>query len=264
MIEAIVACSHAWHFASRETLRHSAETRETLKAARPKKLEAVLIAIRLDDEQRYWQEFLPVLTAWGEHILPELDKLAHDKNAVVRRSVALSFREMRLTTLPEALPVLAKDEDAAVRGTAGMALAQMCGSGPFGGRSDRTASPEVVKEVVPLLLGMLDHDEVHDVAPLTFTLGSLAPDHPEIVPALLKILKKSNDRYRRDLLVSAIGSRRRADPQGRGSGVDRSHILRPGRKRFRERGADASGRISRGNRSPRRVGLACLAKGDQR
>ena len=126
-------------------------------------------------------------------------------NRLLPRKSPNSWREMRISTFPEALRVLAKDEDPAVRATAGMALAQICG-GRFVPRSHRTAPPEVVKEAMPLLLGMLDHNEVHDVAPLTFALGSLAPEHPEIVPALLKIIKQSSDSNRRDVMVSAIGS----------------------------------------------------------
>ena len=102
LIEAIVTCSHVRAFASPEVIRRSAEARETLKAAGAKNIEAVLIAIRLDDEQRYWQEFVPVLAAWGDAVLPELNKLAHRQDPLVRRSVALAFREMQVSSLPKA------------------------------------------------------------------------------------------------------------------------------------------------------------------
>ncbi|MEI8374463.1 MAG: HEAT repeat domain-containing protein [Planctomycetota bacterium] len=204
--KAIVVCAQTHYFVSQDVIARSVEAREVLKAAGPKHFADILIAIRFDDEQRYWQEFMPVISAWGEAIVPELKQLIQDKNPLVRRIVAQAFLDIPTTTIPETIRVLAKDEDASVRATAGMVLAQICGVRLWSAPPSRKASPEVVNEAVPLLVQMLNYDQVHNQMPLTHALASLAPDHLEIVPAMLKTMKQTKNEARRHLVMSTLGS----------------------------------------------------------
>ena len=163
-----------------------------------------MVAVRCDDDNSYWNGLAQIIGAWGDPVLPALAKYADDKELRVRCTVAMALGEMSLKTLPDVLPKLLHDPEEGVRNAAAMSLTRMVGPGsPFGGPVEHT--PAMINAAVPLLLELLagprlSYQRSFQVAS---ALAEIGGDHPEVVPAMLKILKESTDRTRRDNIVSA-------------------------------------------------------------
>jgi HEAT repeat protein len=192
---------------SEELQRRRSEAQQRLKTAGAKNLDALMAAVRCDDDNSYWNELAQIIAAWGEAVLPSLSKYADDNELRVRRTVAMALGDMPLKTMPDVLPKLLHDPEEWVRDTAATSLTRMVGPRfPFGGRHAEP-TPAMVNAAVPLLLealagSRLTYQQSFQVAS---TLAEIGGDHPDVVPAMLKMLKESTDHMQRDNIVSALG-----------------------------------------------------------
>ncbi len=192
--------------ASPEVKRRRREAEKWLKVDGEKNLPFLMEAVRLDDEDSHWQQLAQIIGAWGEPALPAVAKYGDDPHPRVRRTVALALGDMRPNKLPEALCTLLGDREESVRESAVCALCRITGHAPFTHREE--SSPEVIKAAVPLLVEVLANPRLpvdrSDV--ILWTLGRIGPEHPAVVPALLKTLKESGSPRQRDIAISALGS----------------------------------------------------------
>ncbi len=160
-------------------------------------LAVMILAARLDSQNRYWHDIGDVIGAWGPDVLPALDAYVADKDDIVRRTVAWACGEMKVDQVPDPLAALLADSDELVRTYALEALVTL---------SERP-NKELRQQVVPLLFAGLKGGSIHRShwPHAIDALAKIGVNHPGIVDGLLEIMKESSDASYRRHAASELG-----------------------------------------------------------
>lgn len=151
-------------------------------------VDALIAAVRDDNNNRYWQIVAYIIAAWDEEAaLPALECFARDENARVRRSAAHAYGHMSLSSLPESASVLCEDREGWVRAQMSQSLALM----------SEQATLEMIEGIVPLLIAGLNDEAVQNPHGYWWRaaggLEEIGLNHPDVVPAFIDLMINAND-----------------------------------------------------------------------
>ncbi|HDZ20422.1 hypothetical protein LCGC14_0161830 [marine sediment metagenome] len=163
----------------------------------PANLAAVMVAIRVNERNRYWNIVAAMIGAWGEGVSEALDAYAKDESPIVRRTVAAAWGHMETYRLPAALAALLHDSDPAVVSAAVDSLVTL---------SERPI-PTLRKNIVPLLIEVLADKDVpeQDRGKVVGVLARVGLKHPEATEALIKAMTEDKSNRFRGTVARGLG-----------------------------------------------------------
>ncbi|HHH76096.1 MAG TPA: hypothetical protein ENL03_03615, partial [Phycisphaerae bacterium] len=184
-----------------EDYRAAGTARKRLQARKPDKklLDMLMAAVRADDENRYWPSVSYIVAEWDQKkVLPMLETFLSDKHWRVRRTVALAFGKMNLTSLPKGLAKLQDDTKQWVRMETTKTLALL----------SKGAKPEMLKAIVPLLIKGLKDESIHREYwwQTARALGAIGSKHPDAVQALIDLMNNAKNYGFRDTAAGELCS----------------------------------------------------------
>jgi HEAT repeat protein len=170
---------------------------EELATLGPGNLDALMTAVRLDHEDRYWTAVAQVIGRWNGKVLPELGRIVREEEHYrVRRTVAMAIGWMPLGAMPDELRPLLRDENDWVRSTAVDSLARL---------SERAPGDAMAPMVDALVEAV--HDKQLSVRERAFNpLERIGAGNPKIVLALVEILQEDPEPRARQQAVRSLGS----------------------------------------------------------
>ena len=173
------------------------KAQEELTALGPKNLDALMLAVRLDNDGRCWNVVAWILGEWDQKVLPELDRFIDDEHDLVRRTVARAWGRMSLNSLPDKLPKLLDDNHNWVRWETIAAL----------GRLSRRPGPELKSAAVPLLIESLAEEAMHRETwrEAVGALREVGAAHPDVIPALIEQMKTAKNEDYRVMVADELG-----------------------------------------------------------
>lgn len=163
----------------------------------PEKLDALIVAIRADKNNRYWPAISNIFAKWGPKMVPKLASLVRDEEHYrVRRTIAMALGRMNLETVPDELRAMVTDEHQWVRATAVDSIAKL----------SRSGTAEMQDSAVPALIEALD-DEVSQIRRSAIdALADVGPVHADVVPALIRALRQDKEPGARRDAASELGN----------------------------------------------------------
>ena len=165
-----------------EAGRQSAVT--SLAAAGPENLDALLIAIRLDHENRYWNLIASVFSKWGVAASPKLLAAVRiEKEMRVRRAIAMALGHLPFESVPAELRSLLRDPEHWVRMTSLESIAQL----------SRRGTAEMLDSAVACMKDALTDESLDLRRKAVDELANVGPAHPDVIPLLLKTLQRDQD-----------------------------------------------------------------------
>lgn len=209
-------------------------------------LDVLMVAVRNDQSDRYWHAVSRLIASWDRDVAAQLGKYTTDSHHRVRRTVASAWGQMpSITTLPKDLDTLRHDKHPAVRSSVVESLVLL----------SMSARPKLSKAVLPLMIDAMSDEGIYHVShgAMYVRLAEMAPAHPEIIAAMIRIVRTSSGQTVRLLAVmflGRIGARLPADRKevseivgvlsgsmSRGAGVRNTAITALGRMGSRARPA---------------------------
>ena len=177
----------------------SQEARRKLAGSQPGEplIEALMAAVRADKYNAYWNVIAYVMAAWGEQILPQLDRYASDEHFRVRRTVVVAWGKMKLRTLPKKMAPMVCDRHVWVRLSAAQSLTKLT----------RNGSRELVKSAVVLLVKSMQDEEIQRTGWWNgaSAMADLAPSYPETINALIKAMRSAKRESLRGSAARSLG-----------------------------------------------------------
>ncbi|MHC4179258.1 MAG: HEAT repeat domain-containing protein, partial [Planctomycetota bacterium] len=162
----------------------------------PENLDALIVAVRADKDNRYWPAVAQIFAKWGPKMAPKLESLARDEEHYrVRRTIAVALGQMPLEAVPDELRAMVRDEHQWVRMTAVDSIVKL----------SRSSTPEMQDSAVPALIEALD-DEVSQIRRKAIdALAEVGPVHTGVIPALMRALKEDKEPWARRDAASELG-----------------------------------------------------------
>ena len=177
----------------------SSAARSTLEGLSPDKilLEALMQAVRDDEQDAYWPSVAYLVAHWDEEAQPLLGRYAKDEHWRVRRTLAKAWAHMTAEQVPDDMRILARDSETWVRTTALDSLATLS-KRPF---------PEMRNAIIPLLIEGLGDDQMHREYwwRIASALRECGLTHPEVVPGLVKLMRYSKNEGFRQTAAEELG-----------------------------------------------------------
>jgi len=157
----------------------------------------LMVAAGADLEFRYCRYVARIIGRWDRKVVDQLVKRTGDKNYRIRCTAAMAWGHMAsVEKLPKSLLTLLGAENGAVRGAAGLALVRLA----------QRPSPSLRNAAVARVIGLLSSDKVAYIDSLYLHVEKLAPQNPEIIAAMIKVLKTSPSRMLRTYAIWSLGS----------------------------------------------------------
>lgn len=160
-------------------------------------MEALMQAVREDKRYSYWPTVAYVIGHWDAKAKPLLGRYVKDENPLVRRTVAVAWVHMTAEQLPDDLRTLTKNSDDWARTSALDTLATLS-QRPF---------PKMREAIVPLLIEGLADEHMHREYwwRIAAAVRECGPNHPEVVPGLVKLMRNSKNEGFRQTAAGELG-----------------------------------------------------------